>query len=347
MIELSPLLQAAGLGHQELGWIKLDYSGVTLEMGAQLTLYPTKDGPGVDSPRSLSSDFKSTERDAVFWMPEHSNARLALTNGSSGSIFVKMKCGQLAEDFVIPSKRTKVRQIDLPDAGPILHSGRVPVSCDIVSDGAVDALRPVGSVVASGYSAPIRFYDPKTATFPSLTAVSLETAAETHITVHNVTGDPVEFVPIVREAALANPYSQNLAARKLAPHDSAEVDTGGLLQSFQARGISRVTLTLKTIAPKGAIVGAVTQISSPGRLVEDIPLRTSNPPAFARGSYPLRWDEDYTNLVTVTNTAEETLRIGGEITAGDMTYVLTRTNIDPGATIVFDVDEWKRDGIRM
>jgi hypothetical protein len=33
LIELSPLLQAAGLGHQELGWIKLNYSGVTLEMG--------------------------------------------------------------------------------------------------------------------------------------------------------------------------------------------------------------------------------------------------------------------------------------------------------------------------
>ncbi|WP_125486823.1 hypothetical protein [Edaphobacter aggregans] len=67
MIELSPILKAAGLGNQELGWLKLNYSGVILEMGAQLTLYPTEDGPGLDSPRSLSSDFKSTERDAVFW----------------------------------------------------------------------------------------------------------------------------------------------------------------------------------------------------------------------------------------------------------------------------------------
>ncbi len=65
LVELSPLLQTAGLGHQELGWIKLDYSDVALEMGAQLTLYPDQSGPGVDSPRSLSGDFKSTQRDAV------------------------------------------------------------------------------------------------------------------------------------------------------------------------------------------------------------------------------------------------------------------------------------------
>jgi hypothetical protein len=119
LIELSPLLQAAGLGHQELGWIKLNYSGVTLEMGAQLTLYPEKNGPGVDSPRSLSSDFKSTERDAVFWLPESGKARLALGNSSVGSIFVKMKCGTDTEELVIPAKTTKVRHLEPPNVGPM------------------------------------------------------------------------------------------------------------------------------------------------------------------------------------------------------------------------------------
>jgi len=255
-----------------------------------------------------------------------------------------MKCGPLAEEFVIPSRTTQVRHFDLPE-GPIVASGRAPLSCEIVSDGAVDALRPVGSVTAPGYSAPVRFYDPKTATFPSLTAVGLETTAETHVTIHNVTDTQIELTPILREAALVKPYTQNLAARMLAPHGSTEIDIGDLLRAFQAKSILPATLTLESAAPKGALVGSVTQISSPDRLVEDIPLRTSNPPAFARGSYPLRWDEDYTNLVTVTNTAEETLRIGGEITAGEVVYVLTRTDIDPGATIVFDVDQFKRDAV--
>ena len=77
LVELSPLLQDAGLNSQELGWIKLNYSGVIMEMGAQLTLYPTPGGPGVDSSRSLSGDFLSGDRDAVFWMPQGSKAHLA------------------------------------------------------------------------------------------------------------------------------------------------------------------------------------------------------------------------------------------------------------------------------
>ncbi|WP_260704146.1 hypothetical protein [Edaphobacter flagellatus] len=344
LIELSPVLKAAGLSHQELGWLKIDYSGVRLELGAQLTLYPTSNSPGVDSPRSLSGDFKSVERDAVFWMPERGKAYLALTNSSTGNIDVKMKCGPLSDEFVIPSKTTTIRRVELHDAS-IVHVGRFPVSCDMTSDGAIDALRPVGTVIADGYSAPIRFYDPKTATFPSLTAVGLDPSAETHVTVHNVSDAPVDITPIVREAALSNPLTKNLATQTLAPHESREVSIGDSLSSFRAAGISRVTLTLKTLSPNGSIVGSVTQISLSDHLVEDIPLRTSNPPAFARGSYPLRWDEDYTNLVTVTNTADETLRIGGQITAGDTTYVFKRTDIEPGATIVFDVDKWKKDAV--
>jgi hypothetical protein len=197
--------------------------------------------------------------------------------------------------------------------------------------------------MAPGYTAPIRFYDPATATFPSLTAVGLETGGSSYVTVHNVTDQSLEFTPIVREATLKTPFTQNLPAITLAPYASAEVPIDNLLHAFQANKISRVTLTLKTGAGKGSFIGAVTQVSSPDGLIEDIPLRTSNPPATARSSYPLRWDGDYTNAPAVTNTADEVLGFGGTITAGGMTYVLTHTTIDPGGTIVVDVDKLRRD----
>ncbi len=66
LVELQPILQAAGVGNQELGWLKLDYTGGYLNLGAQLTLYQTPNGMGVDSPRSLSTDFKSRSRQAAF-----------------------------------------------------------------------------------------------------------------------------------------------------------------------------------------------------------------------------------------------------------------------------------------
>ena len=68
-IELGDYLTKAGVHHIPLGFLKVHYVGVTLEMGAQLTLYPPGTGIGVDSPRSLVGDFKSTERAAVFWRP--------------------------------------------------------------------------------------------------------------------------------------------------------------------------------------------------------------------------------------------------------------------------------------
>ena len=234
--------------------------------------------------------------------------------------------------------------IDPADLGPLFRDGRSTISCELSSTGAIDALRAVGTVAGPGYTAPVRFYDPHTATFPSLTAVGLESAAETHVTVHNVTDSPVEFTPVLREAALTDPLTQTLPSRTLAPHGSVEVDLEPILSVYRAKAIPLVTLTLKSATAKGSMVGAVTQISAQNGLVEDIPLRTSAPPAYDRGSYPLRWDGDYTNMVTVTNTTDEVLRIGGVITAGEMGYVLTRTDIGPGATIVLDVDKWRREG---
>lgn len=344
LVELSPLLRAAGLGRQELGWIKLGYSGVIMEMGAQLTLYPTEGGTGIDSPRSLSADFKSTERDAAFWIPADGKVRLALTNQSAGSLFVRMHCGTENEEFVVAGRTTEVRKIPARDLNLGGHSLPGAMGCEIVSDGAIDALRPVGMVSGPNYSAPIRFYDPKTATFKNLTAVGLETSAISHVVIHNVSDFPAEIVPVLSEATLSKPHKESLLPRMLGPHESAEINIAPLMNIFRTKGIPRATFTIETAASKGALIGSVTQISSVDRLVEDIPLKTSNPAAFARGSYPLRWDEDYTNLVMVTNTASETLRIGGEITAGGDTYVLTRTNIDPGSTIILDVDKWRREG---
>lgn len=346
LLELSPVLKSAGLGHQELGWLKLNYTGTFLELGAQLTLYPVKGGSGVDSPRSLSADYKSSERHAVFWMPSQSKARLAMTNEAGSSIFVKLRCGLILEDFVIPARTTKMRLIAGTDVALFPSRDGTAVGCDLKSDGAVDALRVAGTVRGdAGYSAPIRFYDTSTSTFQSLTSVGLDTSSQTHVTVHNVTDQAVQLTPVLREATLKTPYSESLGPVTVTAHGSIRVLVAPLMNSFRGRGLALATLTLKTDAPKGAIVGALTQISTKDGLIEDVPLRTSNPAAFARGSYPLRWDEDYTNRVTVTNTATEPLSLGGAITAGGMTYVLTKTTIEPGATYVFDANQIRDDGI--
>ncbi len=119
-------------------------------------------------------------------MPENGKARLALINASTDSVFVKMKCGLASAEFVVPAQTTKLHNIDPSGKDPIVRTGDKAYACEIIFDGALDALRTVGTVFALGYSAPIRFYDPKTATFPSLTAVGLETSAGTHVTANYI-----------------------------------------------------------------------------------------------------------------------------------------------------------------
>lgn len=78
-------------------------------------------------------------------------AKLALTNASSASRFVKLSCGPLVEDIVVPAMGTKVRHFNgnkLADE-PEQRGSSVP--CDMVSDGAISALRPVG-IITPPYS---------------------------------------------------------------------------------------------------------------------------------------------------------------------------------------------------
>jgi hypothetical protein len=80
-------------------------------MGAQLTLYPVEEDVGVDSPRSLAGDFQTTNRDSVFWMPAFGMAEITLANSSPSSIFVKLRCGSINEDFVVPAMAAAVREV--------------------------------------------------------------------------------------------------------------------------------------------------------------------------------------------------------------------------------------------
>lgn len=227
------------------------------------------------------------------------------------------------------------------DLSGSLAPPEMPASCEITSDGAVSALRVIGVVEAErNYAAPIRFYDTATATFPSLTAVGVETSAEVHVVVHNVTDAPVLFTPVLSEATLGVPRKTNLEPRVLLPHAHMLVPLRRGLAELAGLGISNATLTLQSDAPKGAFIGALTQETVDG-LVEDVPLKTSNRARNAAGAYPLRWEGDYTNLITVTNTSQKTLVARSLITVGGVTYVPLERSIEPGRTAIYDVDKMR------
>lgn len=108
LIELGDSLRKSGIeGH--FGYMDLTYSGRLMELGAQLTLYPLPEKGGLDSPRSLAVDFKSTERAAVAWLPDESDTVVALSNVSSQVITVRLSNEAEGSQVVIGPHETILR----------------------------------------------------------------------------------------------------------------------------------------------------------------------------------------------------------------------------------------------
>lgn len=344
---MEDLLCAEGLSSEELGWLKLRYTGVFLGLGAQLTLYDNKQIIGVDSPRSLSADFKSQSRSAAYFIPEGGTAKLALTNTSKDNLLVDMHCGSFSKNISISGSGTDIELLSRSDISRDQFVVNGAASCDITSDGDPTTLRVVGVVNGKhGYAAPIRFYDPATATFPSLTAVGVDTSADTVIVLHNLSDEPVRYTPTMVEATLKEPTKIVLPAAILRPHSDDVLNISRALTELKRQMIPVATVTFQSNAPNGAFVGSLTQINLKEDLIEDIPFRTANRAGNAAGAYPLRWENDYTNLVTVTNTSSETLVARSVITVGEVSYVPAPRTIEPGRTAVYDVDEMRRDQVK-
>lgn len=156
--------------------------------------------------------------------------------------------------------------------------------------------------------------------------------------VHNVTAQFITFTPIVNEATLDEPRKvvlEDTHPSHLLQYDRPSASGFGRVERF---GCRQCDTNLTDQLPTGAFVGALTQVSSPDGLIEDIPLRTANIARNAAGAYPLRWQDDYTNLVTITNTSTKELTARSLITVGGITYVPKDRVIPSGRTAIYDVD---------
>ena len=206
IIELSPVLKAAGFGHRELGWLRVSYMGGFLGLGMQLTLYPPEATSGVDSPRSLSSDFTSGDRHAVAWLPSGGRGKLALTNSSSSALSGRLICGSLQEPFTLAASQTIIKRFSAEILRERSLSPRA-MACDVTSNGTTAALRAAGTITGEkGYSAPIRFYDTASSTARSLTAPGLRTdVADTRGRTEYQSPGPATITPVLREATASHP----------------------------------------------------------------------------------------------------------------------------------------------
>jgi hypothetical protein len=343
LIDFGTILRLAHIDGP-LGFIRVTYSGLLTELGAQLTLYPVVAHNGLDSPRSLSTDSKSTRLSAVAWAKPGSRAVVSLTNPNPNPVIVSLRSGDETESMDVAPNHTVIRRIPVDRDRP---GGVKPFAIDINYQGAPNAIRAFGFIENAGDdNIPIRFYDPDTATSKDLTAVGLELNEVPHVSILNLTSQPVNITPALAAVSNSAPNISTGATTVLGPHEAVEVPVQGLLSSYAANGATRVTLTIKTDAPIGGIIGAVSQIDSKTGVMEDLPLKTGNPARFMRGAYPLRWDQDYSNQPMISNTSDHTFSVRAYVIAKGVTYAFPIQDIAPGFTKLYDVDTLRRNGTK-
>lgn len=330
LIDFAQSLRHSGIQGQ-FGYMDLNYSGRIMELGAQLTLYPLFGRGGVDSPRSLSVDFKSTERAVTAWLPEDAQSVIALTNVSAQAVLVRLSGDEETTVAVAPHETVLRRRVF--DSNKI-HA----MSVEVGYDGPVDAVRAFG-YVSEGFnkSFPLRFSDPAASTSAPLTAVGLRTSAPTHIALRNLQGTAASYHLHFAEIGSLKPKVVDTPAETLEALSNQELTITKSLKQLGDMGVERATLTLVTQATSKGLVAAATQELA-SDLVEDVPFRPSNPRRFMRGAYPLRWTGDYTNHPMVANASDIPMTVRAYVIAGGTTYLFPLRDVPANTTAVFDVD---------
>jgi hypothetical protein len=330
---MSPDLQTV-----DMAGITLTYFGGMLEVGAQITQLGQDRASSVDIPFSAGMDYRSAAQEAVWWMPKHSEAKIILGNASDAQIAANLKYrdGQSQEVTLRPFA-TQI--VERSSAGE--NSEGIAESVRIELSGPVGSLRATGFVTSADkrFNSGIRFYDPDTIRQPHLFATNLRLEkSEPRLVLKNV-GDTVisakpRFIPPSGESSAA----LELPVVSLLPHSAVEVDLKPLEKAAKGRSdFDMVSAQILNESGARNLIGALYSNDLSTKTTYDVPLRDSGPVRNSTGSYPWRIDGDYSTVISITNTREDTTKYLVTINYEGGRYSLDPRELASGETAVFDL----------
>jgi hypothetical protein len=125
-VDLKTLMPHPLRGRRDLGGMTLSYTGSMLEMWAQLRLMNVNRGDSVDVTFTILQDKRSDVRNAVWWMPEHAEAIIAVGNLGSSTIraLVKFSNGD-DEEVEVPAHGTRLIRRRSEQFGSLITAGAV------------------------------------------------------------------------------------------------------------------------------------------------------------------------------------------------------------------------------
>ena len=321
-------------GTHRWGGIALSYIGNVLEVWAQITFHGIGGG-SIDETFNILEEPGSDTREAVWWMPQHSTAVVALGNSSAAAVHANLQFSSGdSEDIEIPAGMTKTIRRHAQANQPQTDSVK------IVTAGEAGALRVAGFIVGdhNDFASSIRFYDTKKTIQPNLYAINLRLKRTTpRIILKNTSDAAITAHPRFFTAKGEEDNPVELSALTLLPQQILDVDLSALRAAATSRtDLDSVGVRIENSSAPGTLIGAAYSTDATG-LTYDVPLRDTGKIRNGTGSYPWRVDRDYTTIVSITNAGNEPARFQVEIRYPGGPYSIKPRQLEAGETVYFDL----------
>jgi hypothetical protein len=313
----------------------LSYYGGVLEMWGQLRLMKVNHGDSVDVTFAIQQDRRSEIRNAVWSMPAHGEAIIAIGNYSNSTANATLAFSNgNTEEITVPSFGTEVIRKQ-SEYFPTNFGGMT-----VTAHGST-ALIATGVVTThdGSFTSSIRFYDTENVAQTNLYATNFRLKnVGARMLLRNTGTQTIAAIPRFVSAAGDPNNFIDLPSVTLAPNEITNVDIDPLKAAVAGRPeFDHVSVQVLNSGPRGSLIGALNGMDEMTGMTYDVPLRDIGGIRNSTGAYPWRLDHDVTTVVSITNVGTTPSEFVVLINYPGGPYLLDPLKIAAGGTVLFDL----------
>lgn len=348
-VDVQSLIPAGQKDHKWSG-LTFAFTGNPLEMWAQLRILGVgRAQRSVDALFSVGRDKRSDVAEAAWVEPLRSQTILGVGNYSDTPMDVSVQYadGEERKISVAPFATEFVRR-----RGDERRKGKAGTDADGVrlqqTSGKTGSLIATGAVISDdgSFTTSIRFVDTQNAVQQNLYATNFRLKNVTpYLALKNASGSAImaqaRFRPLAGEAA--NPVE--IPALTIQPNDTALVDLRQLVSAVKSRGdLDTASVQVTSTGAPGSLVGAINGVDNATRMTYDVPLRDTGLMRNSTGAYPFFLGDDYTTVVSVTNTGDTKSEFILQLNYEGGPFIFNPRKLAPGETATIDIKKLRDEG---
>lgn len=346
-VSIESLIPEQHRGRHTWGGMSLSYTGMLMEVWAQITLNGAGNRGSADVTFSVLNNLGFDTQEAVWWQPTPGKTVIALGNSSNSQIHttVQFSDGDVREVDIAPFATHYIRRNNS-------NNSNSKQSVKLVTNGAAGSLKAVGYVTSSSnssskrFAGSIRFYDTQGVVQPKLLANNFRVKnAESHLLLKNTSTSSItataKFLPTDGNGEPVTLQSITLNAGEITEVNLQPMQTA----AANREDLDSVSVQIDNTGAAGDLIGALYSKNQTTGVVYDVPLRDSGRRRNSTGAYPWRLDDDYTSVVTLTNTSVEPTQFRATVFYNGGRYMISPRMLAVGESAKFDLKKLRDEAV--